>query len=119
MTTERTTDPISLQAPAIEVLAELAHQHAELPSPYVTIHRPWMGKAAALDLSVHTPTEFNEWLTVLGIAPEDVQLHLRGRDSWLEGPAVQAGVQVTISVHGILLTTDQVDAPRILSEVAA
>jgi hypothetical protein len=119
VTTERTTDPISLQASTIDVLAELAHQHPDLPSPYVTIHRPWLGKAATLDLSVHTPTEFNEWLAVLGVAPEDVLLHPRGRESWLEGSAVQAGIQVTISVHGILLTTDQVKAPRILSEVAA
>ena len=119
MTTESTTHPIALQVPALEVLADLAQRHPELPSPYVTLHRPWMGKAATVGLNLNTPTEFNQWMAVLGVQPEDVHMHPRGRETWLDATITQAGIQVTISTHGILLTADQTDAPRVLTEVAA
>ncbi|MFI8294480.1 hypothetical protein ACIGCZ_00885 [Streptomyces nigra] len=119
MTTERTTDPIALQAQTIEALAELARRHPDLPSAYVTIHEPWRGKVARLDLQLHTPTGFNQWMAVLGVQPEDVDMHPSGRASWLEGSTVRAGIHITIAVHGILLTVEQTDAPRSLSEVAA
>lgn len=119
MTTERTTDPIAVQASAIEVLAELAHRYPELPAPYVTIHSPWLGAPSKLDLLLHTPTEFNRWMTVLGVVPEDVSLHMHGRGSWIEAETVQAGIHLSISVHDILLTEDQLNAPRDRGEVAA
>lgn len=118
MTTE-TTGPISGQRSAIEMVAELADQFAELPNAYIVIHQPWEGAPARLKFQLDTPTGFEQWRTALGIEPNAVHLYPHGVSSWVLASTVRNGIDIEISAHGILLTEAQLSAPRTRDEVPA
>lgn len=111
MTTE-TTGPITGQRSAVQLLAALIDQHPELPNAYIVIAQPWKGAPSRLDLMPETPTGFEQWRTALGIAPASVTLHPHGRDSWVAAETVRQGSRISIAAHGIVLTHDQLSAPR-------
>ncbi|MFJ8023329.1 hypothetical protein [Streptomyces sp. NPDC096311] len=117
--TSEITAPISGQRSAVQVLADLIVQHPELPAAYITVNLPWKGAPSRLDLQLGTPTDFEQWRTALGIAPAFVSLHPSGRDSWVTADGVRDGIHINVSAHGILLTNDQLDAPRLTREVSA
>jgi len=117
--TTEITEPIAGQRSAVQVLADLAAQHPELPAAFITIHQPWSGDPARLDMQLSTPTAFNLWRAVLDVDPNRVTLHPSGRGSWIEATTVHEGIPINISSHGILLTKDQLDAPRDTTEVSA
>ncbi|MFG2307626.1 hypothetical protein ACGFS9_02885 [Streptomyces sp. NPDC048566] len=111
MTTDNSW-PISAQLSSLQLLLDWAAQKPELPAGYITVNRPYRGGPAMLDLQLNTPSEFEQWRAALGIAPARVSLHPRGRGSWVEASTVIDGIRVTVAAHGILLTEDQLSAPR-------
>ncbi|MFD4569337.1 hypothetical protein ACFWOX_33870 [Streptomyces sp. NPDC058467] len=116
--TSEITAPIAGQRSAVQVLADLIGQHPELPAAFITVHEPWKGEPARLDLQLSAPTLFNPWRSVLDVDPARVVLHPSGRASWIEATTVREGIHIVISAHGILLTNDQLAAPRDTSEVS-
>ena len=118
MTTE-STFPIAVQRSAIQALAELADQFPDLPDAYIVIHQSWKGAPARLKLQLDNPTGFEQWRTALGIKPAAVHLYPHGISSWVLASTVRDGIDIEISAHGILLTQDQLSAPRTRDEVPA
>lgn len=117
--TEQLTAPVDKQLPAAMLLAEMMRLHPQLPSAYITLHRPYEDMPVQLDLNLGTPTAFEQWRNALAIEPNDVQLHPYGRDSWVTVVTLRSGVLVHLSAHGILLTDDQLTAPRIIDAAEA
>ncbi|MGW2908798.1 hypothetical protein ACWC91_41510 [Streptomyces sp. NPDC001204] len=111
MTTDHSS-PISVQRASLQLLIDWASWQPELPAAYITVNQPYQGKPSTLDLQLHTPSEFEQWRIALGIAPACVTLHPYGRSSWVEAGTVLDGIRISISSHGILLTEDQLSAPR-------
>lgn len=107
-----TTAPITRQRSTIQLLNDLATQHPELPAAYITVNQPWHGRPSSMDLQLQTPTDFEQWRIALGIAPARVSLHSHGRGSWVEAGTVLESIRISISSHGILITEDQLAAPR-------
>ncbi|MFL5910505.1 MAG: hypothetical protein ACJ768_08080 [Gaiellaceae bacterium] len=118
MTTDRIVER-ALQIVSVQALADIFSQHPELPPAYITVNKPWHGSPSSLDFQLETPTDFELWRIALGVDPKFVSLHPSGRASWIEASTVRDGIRMSISAHGILLTLDQLDAPRDLSEVPA
>jgi hypothetical protein len=116
--TAESTAPIAGQQSAIRMLADLATLYPELPAAYTTIRMPWQGGPSELDLQLHTPSDFEQWRVALAIDPAGVNLHPNGRGSWVAVETVRGSIRIGISAHGILLTEDQLSAPR-GSEVSA
>lgn len=112
-----TTAPFATQASAIQMLTELIVQFGDLPSAYIAVHT-WQGKST-IDLLLNTPDDFEKWRTALGVDAAGVDLHVAGRGSWVEVETVRDGIKINLSAHGIMLTVDQLDAPRIREDVAA
>jgi hypothetical protein len=117
--TAESTFPIAVQRSAIQTVAELADQFPDLPDAYIIIHQSWMGAPARLKLQLDTPTGFEQWRTALGIKPAAVHLYPHGVSSWVLASTVRDGIDIEISAHGILLTQDQLSAPRTRDEVPA
>ncbi|MFI8531749.1 hypothetical protein ACIGMX_16105 [Streptomyces aquilus] len=118
MTTESTAR-IAVQRAAFQLLAELADQHPDLPPPYITIERTWEREPSAITISVGAPADFNPWMAALGITPADVSMWSSGRGSWLEASTEYEGHPFKLHASGILVTDDQVRAPRTAAAVAA
>ncbi|MEV7394899.1 hypothetical protein [Streptomyces sp. NPDC091215] len=118
MTTESTA-PISFQRSTVLLINELIGLFPELPAPYIVIHKPWQGEPSALHFQLPTPTAFEQWRTALGITPGAVSLHPYGANSWVKATTFRDGTEIEISSHGIILTADQLEAPRDRDEVAA
>lgn len=118
MTTESTAR-IAVQRPAFQLLADLADKHPDLPPVHVVIERTWENCPSTINVSVGVPSDISPWLAALGISPASVALVLHGRGSWLEASTVYAGHCIRISAHGILVTDDQLQAPRTVEAVSA
>jgi len=110
--------PISGQRSTIQVLADLADQHPTLPASFTTIHTPGHGSPARLDMQLDTPTGFEQWRTALHIPAGAVTLHYCGTRSWISAETERHGTAIRLSAHGIVLTEQQVTAPRDASETA-
>lgn len=117
--TAKTTSPVSVQRSAVQLLDRLMSEHPELPSAYIVIHQPWRGKPSRLGLQLSTPTDFELWRVALGIRPDAVELEEYGPGSWVQAAGVRDGLHLEITAHGILLTDDMLNAPRVREDVAA
>jgi hypothetical protein len=117
--TTESTARIATQRPAFQLLADLAEQHPDLPPAHIMIERTWQNQPSAITVTVEAPTHFTPWLTALGIKPAGVTLCPSGRGSWIEASTVHEGHRIEIAAHGILVTQDQVRAPRTVEAVSA
>ncbi|MFF1297982.1 MULTISPECIES: hypothetical protein [unclassified Streptomyces] len=118
MTTE-TTGRIVTQRAAFQVLADLADKHPDLPPAYITIERTWENQPSEIHASVGAPSDFSPWLAALGIRPERVSLEPSGRGSWIEASTEYGGHPFKVFASGILITQDQLQAPRTVEAVSA
>lgn len=118
MTTETTepvaeaTAPISGQRTGVQALAALIDQFESLPDAHITIHQPFRGSHAKLDLQLQTPLDFEVWRTALQIAPETVALHVTISFAWLAADHRFDGVPVHITGFGVPLTPEQAAEQR-------
>jgi hypothetical protein len=117
--TAESTAPIAGQRSAVQLLANLIGQHAELPAAYIVVHEPWRGAPSKLLLQLPTPQAFEQWRAALDITPVNVTLHFHASDSWLAGDTVRESIALNITAHGIRLTADEFTAPRDREQVAA
>ena len=117
--TAETTAPIAIQGSAVQLLADLIEQHANLPAAYIVVNAPFRGRPSTVDLQLSAPAEFEQWRTALGIGPGDVTLNFHASDSFLDARAVRGGIRLHVYAHGVRLTAAEFTAPRDREQVPA
>lgn len=115
--TEPTTPPISAQCEAAEALVALIGMFGSLPGGYITIHRKY-SLPVKLGLQLESPQAFEQWRTMLEIAPSAVDAQSNGKGGgWLRAEGVFHGVVVDLSGHGVTLPVLQ-EEPQAADEPA-
>jgi hypothetical protein len=98
---------------------DLVDRHEQLPDAYITIHAPFKGSPARLDLQLDSPHDFEQWRGALAVPAADVKLHTTTSNTWLSADTTHEGVTVHLSGFYVPLTAEQLTAPRDRDEVAA
>jgi hypothetical protein len=124
-TTERTStddsEPtIAEQAPSLQALAGLAHMFSQLPSAYLMVHAPYRtGLPSLIKMQLNSPQDFEQWRAALQIAPADVDIHTKDKDTWMSADTVAHGAPIHLTGFGVGLAAEQASEPRDRDEVAA